>query len=80
MYQQQVLSYEHLDELLDESRFVTECILAGNIQAFTICRPQFFHVQDTLDCTWINLFLEILFNKLFIPSIWYQEASFLVLR
>jgi len=28
MYQEQVLSYKHLDEPLDEGRFVFECILA----------------------------------------------------
>jgi len=27
MYQEQVLSYKHLDEPLDEGRFVFECIL-----------------------------------------------------
>ena len=27
--------YKHLDEPLDEGRFVFECILAGNLQAFT---------------------------------------------
>ena len=48
MYQEQVPSYKHLDEPLDEGRFVFECILAGNLQAFTMCRPQLFHVQDTL--------------------------------
>jgi len=40
MYQEQVPSYKHLDEpldMLDEGRFVFECILAGNLQAFTIC-------------------------------------------
>ena len=38
MYQEQVPSYKHLDEpldMLDEGRFVFECILAGNLQAFT---------------------------------------------
>jgi len=29
MYQEQVLSYKHLDEPLDEGRFVFECILPG---------------------------------------------------
>jgi len=28
MYQEQVLSYKHLDEPLDEGRFLSECILA----------------------------------------------------
>ena len=32
MYQEQVLSYKHLDEPLDEGRFVFECILAGYIR------------------------------------------------
>ena len=51
MYQEHVPSYKHLDEPLDEGRFVFECILTGNFQAFTMCKPQLFHVQDTLDCT-----------------------------
>ena len=38
MYQEQVPSYKHLDEPLDEGRFVFECILVGNLQAFTMCR------------------------------------------
>ena len=49
-----------------------------NLQAFTTCKPQLFHVHDTLDCTLhlfgLTFFLEILFllqNKLFIPSNWY---------
>ena len=37
MIQEQVLSYKHLDEPLDQGRFVFECILAGNFQAFTKC-------------------------------------------
>jgi len=66
MYQEQVLSYKHLDEPLDVGRVVFECILAGNLQAFyTTCTPQLFHVQDTLDCTLhlfgLTFFLEILF-------------------
>ena len=68
MYQEQAPSYKHLDEpldMLDESRFVFECILAGNLQVFTTRRPQLFHVQDTLDCTLhlfgLIFFLEILF-------------------
>ena len=32
MYQEQVLSYKHLDEPLDEGSFAFECILAGNLQ------------------------------------------------
>jgi len=32
MYREQVPSYKHLDEPLDEGRFVFECILAGNLQ------------------------------------------------
>jgi len=39
MYQEQVLSYKHFDEPLDEGRFVFECMLAGNLQAFIMCRP-----------------------------------------
>jgi len=44
MYQKQALSYKHLDESLDEGRFVFEWFLAGNLQAFTTCRrrPQPF--------------------------------------
>ena len=38
MYQEQVPSYKHLDEPLDEGRFVFECILAEDLQAFTTCR------------------------------------------
>ena len=34
MYQEQVPSYKHLDEPLDEGRFVFECISAGNLQVF----------------------------------------------
>jgi len=49
------LTYKHLDVPLDEGRFVFECILAGNLQAFPTCRPQLFHVQDTLDYT-LHLF------------------------
>ena len=41
MYQEGVLSYKHLGESLDEGRFVLECFLAGNLQAFTTC---LFHV------------------------------------
>ena len=66
MYQEQVPSYKHLDEpldMLDEGRFVFECILAGNLQAFTTCETQ---LSCSRDCTvhnfvWLSLFLEILF-------------------
>jgi len=65
MYQEQVLSYKHLDEPLDEGRFVFECILAGNLQPFTRCRPQLFDVQHTLDCILylfaLTFFREIMF-------------------
>jgi len=39
MYQGQVvsLSYQKIDEPLDEDRFVFEYILAGNFQTFTVC-------------------------------------------
>jgi len=47
MYQEKVPSYKHLDEPLDEGRFVFECILAGNLQAFTKCRLH-SHVQETV--------------------------------
>jgi len=36
MYQEQVISWKHYDETLDEGRFVFECILAGNLQAFNL--------------------------------------------
>ena len=52
MYQEQVPIYKHLDELLDmhdEGRFVFECILAGNLQAFTTCRLS-SNVQETVLC------------------------------
>ena len=74
MYREQVPSYKHLAKPLDEGRFVFECILAGNLQAFTTCKPQLLRVQDTLDCTLhlfgLTFFLEILFlvTKLFTPS------------
>ena len=49
MYQEQVLSYKHLDEPLDEGRFVLECVLAENLQAFTTCRPSLaWPVDETL--------------------------------
>ena len=64
MYREQVPSYKHLDE----GRFVLECILAGNLQAFTTCRPQRFHVQDPLDCPLHVFSCFLLQNKLFIPS------------
>ena len=76
----------HLDEPLDEGRFVFECILAGNLQAFTMCSWLFQDVHSGLYSAfaWINLFLEIfcflIRNKLFIPSNLYWTASFLVLR
>jgi len=50
MNQEQVLSYKHLDEPLDEGRLIFECILAGNLQAFTTCRLS-SHVQETVLCT-----------------------------
>ena len=46
MYQQ---ATKHLDEPLDEGRFVFECILAGNLQAFTTCRLS-SHVQESVLC------------------------------
>jgi len=49
MYQEQVPNYKHLDEPLDEGRFVFECILVGNLQAFTTCRLS-SHVQETVLC------------------------------
>ena len=76
MYQEQVLSQKHPDEPLDEGRFVFECILAGTSKPLPCvdlvlrvrpwCRPQLFHVQDTLDLTLhlfgLAFFLEILFR------------------
>ena len=51
MYQEQVLSYKHLNEPLDEGRFVFECILAGNLRALSVdLSSECFHFQDTLDC------------------------------
>jgi len=53
MYQEQVPIYKHLDELLDmfdEGRFVFECILAGNLQAFTTCSIDSALVQETVLC------------------------------
>ena len=51
----------HLDEPLDESRFVLNVFWQGTSEPL----PQFFHVQDTLDCTLhlfgLTFFLEILF-------------------
>jgi len=44
MYKEQVLSYNHLDEPRYEGKFVIECILTGNLQAFTTCRPQLLRV------------------------------------
>ena len=81
MYQEQVLSYHHLDEPLDESKLVFEYILAGNLQAIELTS---FMSQDTLDCILrlfgLNFFLEILCfllqNKLFISSNYYWKASF----
>jgi len=49
MYQEQVPSYKHLDEPLDEGRLVFKCILAGNLQAFTMCRLS-SGVQETVLC------------------------------
>ena len=59
MYQEHILSYKHLDEPLDGGRFVFECILAGNLWAFTTC-------SWSLSCSrcsglysvffWLNLF------------------------
>ena len=65
MYQEQVPSYKHLDEPLDmlnEGRFVFECILAGNLQAFTI-RVDSALTFKRLYCAFVclSLFLEILF-------------------
>jgi len=75
VYQEQVLIYKHLDEpldMLDEGRFVFECILAGNLQAFTMCKLR-SHVQETVLCicfaqpfSWKFCFM--LQNELFIPS------------
>jgi len=48
-YREQVPSYKHLDDPLDEGRLVFECILAGNLQAFTTCRLS-SHVQETVLC------------------------------
>jgi len=62
MYQEQVPSYKHLDEPFDESRFVFECILPGNLQSFTgllitTCRLSSFMLSSR-DCAfvWLSLF------------------------
>ena len=60
MYQEQVPSCKHLDEPLDEGRFVFECILVGNLQALTTCRLS-SHVQETVHLFGLAFFLEILF-------------------
>ena len=61
MYQEQVPSYKHLDEpldMLDEGRFVFECILAGNLQAFTLVRVDSALTLKRLYCAfvWLSLF------------------------
>ena len=55
MYQEQVPSCKHLDEPLDEGRFVFECVLARNLQAFTTCRTQ---LSCSRDCAfvWLSIF------------------------
>ena len=58
MYREQVPSYKHLDERLDEGRFVFECILAGNLQAFTTCRLSSY---CTVHLFGLAFFLEIPF-------------------
>ena len=62
MYQEQVPSYKHLDEPLDEGRFVFESILVGNLQAFTTFLDSALMFKR-LYCAfvWLSLFLEILF-------------------
>jgi len=57
MYQEQVPSNKHLDETLDEGRFVFECILPGNLQAFTTYRLRSF-MSSSRDCAfvWLSLF------------------------
>jgi len=70
MYQEQVPSYKHLDEPLYEGRFVFECILAGNLQAFTTCRLSF---HCSRDCT-VHLF-----GLTFFCSCYKINCSFLVL-
>ena len=69
MYQEQVLNYKHLDDPLDEGRLVFEYILAGNLQAFTRCRPQLFHVQDTPQC-----------SGLYSAFVWLKKILFLVTK
>ena len=58
MYQEQVPSYKHLNEPLDEGRFAFECILAGNLQAFTTCR---LSSHCTVHLFGLTFFQEILF-------------------
>ena len=52
MYQEQVPNYKHLDEPLHEGRLVFECILVGNLQAFTTFRLS-SHVQETVLCIYL---------------------------
>jgi len=71
MYPEQVLSYKHPDEALVEAGLsFNVLILAGNLQAFTTCRPQL----RALSCSrhsglysafvWLNIFVP----RGFIPS------------
>jgi len=72
MYREQVPSYKHLDEPLDEDRFVFECILAGNLQAFTTVDSALMFKRLYCTFVWFSLFpwkfFFLLQNKLFIPS------------
>ena len=61
LYLEQVPSYKHFDEPLDEGKFVFECTLAGNLQAFTTCRLH-SHDQETVQCIGLAFFLEILLH------------------
>jgi len=64
MYQKQVPSYKHLDEPLDESRFVFECILPGNLEALPLLSvdPALSRSRDcTLHLFGLAFFLETLF-------------------
>ena len=79
-YQEHVLSYRCLDEPYDESRFVFECILAGNFQAFSHVVDLFPVLRHSgLYSAFVWKFCFLLQNKLFIPSNLYRETSFLLL-
>ena len=59
MYQEQVPSYKHLDkplDMLDQGRFVFECILAGNLQAFATVHSALMLKRGYCAFVWLSLF------------------------